>query len=388
MKSSSNLRHITFFKFFSKQSPSAFTIVELLVVIVVIAILATITIVSYTGITKQSTVASVQSNLKQLATTVDLDHAANDVYPATSAAVNSGKGLPVTSGVTYGYKLYDSVTYCASATSTTQSDIVYHYISANGKIESGACPALICPTGFIIVPGSATYNTNDFCVMKYEAKNNGASKAVSTATGLPWVSISQTNAITTATAACAGCHLITEAEWMTIAQNVLGVASNWSGGAVGSGYIPRGNSDSSAAMDGATDLTGVDKRTLTLSNGEVIWDLSSNVFEWTSGQTNGTTAQQPGVTGNGMNWREWPTVTAKGSLAVNPFPSGTGIAGANSWNSNNSIGQVMSSTEDTSLRGFLRGGYWGYGKYAGVLTLTFSGAPSFADTYIGFRVSR
>ena len=41
----------------------AFTIVELLVVIVVIGILAVITIVSYTGITRQAIVASLQSDL-------------------------------------------------------------------------------------------------------------------------------------------------------------------------------------------------------------------------------------------------------------------------------------------------------------------------------------
>lgn len=34
---------------------------------------------------------------------------------------------------------------------------------------------------------------------------------------------------------------------MTIAQNVFGVASNWSGGAVGSGYIYSGHNDNDPA---------------------------------------------------------------------------------------------------------------------------------------------
>ncbi|MEI6850721.1 MAG: prepilin-type N-terminal cleavage/methylation domain-containing protein, partial [Candidatus Saccharibacteria bacterium] len=42
---------------------SAFTIVELLVVIVVIGILAAITIISYNGISKKATEASLQSDL-------------------------------------------------------------------------------------------------------------------------------------------------------------------------------------------------------------------------------------------------------------------------------------------------------------------------------------
>ena len=56
--------------------------------------------------------------------------------------------------------------------------------------------------------------------MKYEAKNVSG-VATSQASGTPWVAISQTSAITTAAAACTGCHLITEGEWLTIAQNVL-----------------------------------------------------------------------------------------------------------------------------------------------------------------------
>jgi len=272
----------------------------------------------------------------------------------------------------------------------------------------------VCPTGFIAVPGSGTYGTNDFCVMKYEAKadynadgigdtsqtttyntwpaNNysisNSNKLVSTAAGYPVANISQTTAITAAqsfTANCTtGCHLITEAEWMTIAQNVLSVPSNWNGGVVGNSYIPRGNSDSAVATDAIADLAGVNKRALTLSNGEVIWDLAGNVWEWTSATTTGG---QPGITGTGGNWRQWNVVSNSGTISPNPSATATGIANANNWTSAYGIGQIWSNTEETGLRGFIRGGNWLTGDGAGVLTLYLNYAPSYTNTSFGFRVA-
>ena len=54
---------------------------------------------------------------------------------------------------------------------------------------------IIAPTGFIVVPGSSTYGTEDFAVAKYEMKNVGG-VATSQAADTPWVSISQTDSIT------------------------------------------------------------------------------------------------------------------------------------------------------------------------------------------------
>jgi formylglycine-generating enzyme required for sulfatase activity len=234
--------------------------------------------------------------------------------------------------------------------------------------------------------------------MKYEAKDVGG-VATSQAASTPWVSISQTDAITTAAAACTGCHLITEAEWMTIAQNVLGVASNWSTGTVGSGFIYSGHNDNSPgnALDAdSNDTNGYygtgntspsnQKRTLTLSNGEVIWDLAGNVWEWTSGTVQSPTIQ-PGITGAGYDGRQWTAITNPGTLSINPSPAGTGIAGASAWNTGNGIGLIYSDTEQVGLRGFLRGGYWTGGSGAGVLTLSLYLAPSYAAADVGFRVA-
>lgn len=58
-----------------------FTIVELLIVIVVIAILAAITIVSYNGVTKLATVASVRSDIANLGKQIEIFEVKHGNYP-------------------------------------------------------------------------------------------------------------------------------------------------------------------------------------------------------------------------------------------------------------------------------------------------------------------
>lgn len=139
--------------------------------------------------------------------------------------------------------------------------------------------------------------------MKYEAKVAGgianssynghnyssSETIVSNATDVPIVNLTQQQAIT----ACAsiGAHLVTNNEWMTMARNVESVGSNWSSGTVGNGYLYSGHNDNSPAYALAasaddnqgyinTGNTGDNqKRTLTLSNGQIIWDLAGNVWE-------------------------------------------------------------------------------------------------------------
>lgn len=381
-----------------------FTIVELLIVIVVIGILAAIVIVAYNGVQQRARVAVLKSDLGNASNQLGIDNVNNGTYPASTAAANNGEGLKASPGTTYQYTYTSaSNSYCITG---TNSGISYFVSTANPIPQAGACPgdvnggvaALTCPTGFIVIPGSSTYGTSDFCTMKYEAKQASATVPVSQASGTPWGTITQTDAIAYSpnVAGCTGCHLITEAEWLTIAQNVLSVASNWSGGAVGSGYIYSGHNDNAPAnalvadandangYSGETNIGGSQRRTLTLTNGEVIWDLSGNVWEWTDGQTTGG---QPGVVGGGFAYRQWNAVTTLGSLSPNPFPS-YGTPAASSWTSSNGIGVIYSSADDAISRSFTRGGAWTIGSNSGVLALSLYNAPNSSNAPLGFRVSR
>jgi len=385
----------------NKKTSSAFTIVELLIVIVVIGILAAITIVAFNGIQDRARKAIIDTDLAGVQKSLivyQVDNSGN--YPATIAAAN----FKTSTNTALQYSVDNTVTpktYCVTAINTGKA----YYVSSTIAIPtSGACTghslpgAVSCAAGYIAVPGNSTFGTSDFCVMKYEAKNSSGS-AVSEAAGLPWGSISQTSAISTATSTCSGCHLITEMEWMTIANNVLGVASNWTGGSVGTGMIYRGHSDSAPysriAADASDangyantgDTTGNQRRTLTLSNGEVIWDLSGNAYEWTSGTVAANT--HPGLTSDfSMGWKEYtePSLIWRG-LAANTRPVNV-FSGAATWDSSKGIGALNSNYGDTALKAVFRGGSYASIQYAGVLSVSLGSFPSTTSADIGFRITR
>ena len=115
-----------------------------------------------------------------------------------------------------------------------------------------------------------------------------------------YVSVSKREAIKACEALGEGYALINNNEWQTIARNIEGVDSNWSGGTAGNGDINRGHSagDPARSLEAHSDETkpcyGIEsdgtcgssstdkdkKRIHTLSNGEIIWDFSGNVWEF------------------------------------------------------------------------------------------------------------
>lgn len=379
-----------------------FTIVELLIVIVVIGILAAIVIVAYNGIKARADEASLQSEVSQLNKKLLVYKVTNsDALPIDA----STGGFTVANNHTLYYRVTpDGKNYCLASSMQGDPTVAYSATSTQPAVKKGTCE------GYVVVPGSATFSTSDFWVMKYEAKNVSG-RALSQAANTPWVSINQTDAISTSAAACDGCHLTSEGEWMTIAANVLGVATNWSGGSVGSGYIYSGHNDNSPAnalaadtndangysgtgnSSGETALTsGVQgnsqRRTLTLTNGEVIWDFSGDVWEWTAG-TIAAGGQQPGLAGEvAYAWKQWNN----GSLLFNGLPPASrplAVSGAvASYSSAQGIGTLYSNYGEGGVRAFIRGGGWYNGANAGVLALNLDCMPSITSSGIGFRVSR
>jgi len=395
---------------FKKNTSVGFTIVELLIVIVVIGILAAVTIVGYNGITNRAKVSGIQLDLENGAKKLELYRigtSPDGKYPDDLAAA----GLQASGDNVYGYFKNNNTTPPSFCLASTNSGTTYKITSTATTPVVGDCSSFVvpvtCSTGFVVVPGNTTFGTSDFCVMKYEARNVSG-VATSQPTGAPWANISQTSAVTAANAACSGCHLLSDAEWMTIAANVLSVPSNWSGGSVGSGYIYQGHvnvnptnalsatADDNDGLYGITGGTGGaglnNRRTLTLSNGEVIWDLSGNVSEWTSDTIAG--GQQPGVTGNTtvayrqwnnstLEWNGLPVTSRAITLASQP-----GLSSINSWTSTQGIGQLVSGSGDMTLRGFIRGANWNNSSYAGIIALGLYMAPSDVSIYNGFRVAK
>ena len=388
--------------FNSKPTTKGFTIVELIIVIVVIGILATITIVAYAGIQNRAKAASSQSAASQGAKKIMLFAVQNsENYPAILSEV----GVVDTTTASYQYSVNNNVvprTFCLTAKVSS-----YDYYVSNTQLtpipgvcaghSEGVVVAITCPSGFIIVPGSSTFSTTNFCVMKYEAKQASATVPVSQAAGTPWGSITQADAATYSAnvAGCTGCHLITENEWLTISQNVMSVASNWSGGSVGNGFIYSGTNDGTPANPVAAstsdsdgyyltgNTSGNQRRTLTLTNGEVIWDIAGNVWDTTAGLLTGN---QPGAPG--WAYREWNAIADNGSLNANVFPSFANPV-ASSWTSVNGIGQLYSSTTNSGInRAFVRGGGWGDTTGAGIYGLNLSVATNVTGSGIGFRVAR
>src|SRR5690606_26249194 len=251
----------------------------------------------------------------------------------------------------------DGSSYCL----TVSSGLVAYKQLSGGSPEPGVCddhrapgePAPVvagsCPSGFIPVPGNAKYSTSDFCVMKYEAKDVGGI-AVSQPEGAPWQA-TRTDAKAAAQAACDGCRLMSDAEWLTVAHNALNVGSNWSGGNVGSGYVFSGHASGSPLSASADDANGYfgtgasapsrQRRTLTLSNGEVIWDMAGNYPEIVDTEINEEllTAFESAVSSAGGQFVEWNTVELPGSINPNLLP-GYGTPLAAGWTSAQGIGNV------------------------------------------------
>ncbi len=283
---------------------------------------------------------------------------------------------------------------------------------------------------WVLVPGNSIFGTNNFYVMKYDAACANSVTGVAQTTPVDtttngyennFVSCTPANGLApaalpnaipivfvpqaSAAAYCAniGAHLVTDNEWQTIAWNAESVASNWSGGAVGSGYMYSGHNDDIPALVsvasandsqncagtdgpsscGGTGTNATQIRTLTLSNGGIIWDLAGNIFEWTNDTIQGQ-SEPTGVT-PGFTTRQFTAITNWGTMTQQ-----TGGPANSAWNSTQGIGQIYSdgTSGNTTTYGFIHGGDWADGGFAGIESLNLNIQPNGAGSYVGFRCAR
>jgi len=337
-----------------------------------------------------TTASKVAGSAVQLATNGGLEDSTGLKVKLDGSTLTLGaSGLKVTDN-TYlplaGGTMSGDISLGTHNLTTTTGDITADTVTANSYQGS-------CPTGYVWVPGIAKYGTlPGFCAMKYEAKNDGSNNAVSTATGTPWVSISQTSARDKCEALGTGYHLLSDPEWMTIAAQLSNTAIN-DLDADANPQFPTGHSDNSpsnslastagadpvvtncdvtknmedasnAYSAGTCEIRGDgsyggddnDKgfygtgqawtdsgysagaanksqiRTGVLPNKAVIWDIAGNVWEWTDAYVydNDGTHEMPLPTG----WKEYTSVTNyKGLNYIRPKNT--------SWNSGNGIGQIL-----------------------------------------------
>ena len=299
------------------------------------------------------------------------------------------------SGVSYGTSVNITVSSALSVSSHTI------YANATNAIGTSPCSSSyvsyeipVCPPEFVLVPfNSSVGTTSNFCVMKYEAKDNGG-VAVSQAAGNPYVSLtigaSQTKCtdLNALNGVSDKFDLISNREWMTIARNAESVSSNFQASVMARGWSHTSNTGVAPSTDAnclynagantcASSGDHLYRRTLTLSNGEVIWDLSGNVWEWVDwdsampGPQEGPKTCDPG-------WVEFPfaaSYTCLSGLADQVFPA----------NSNGSSVEGFGQFHGGSGGAARRGGVWSHGSYAGAFTLGLSASAAHTNSSLGFR---
>lgn len=280
-----------------------------------------------------------------------------------------------------------------------------------------------CPEGYVSVPGNPLYETDDFCVMKYQAKALNVETGelsmdgcggfwdidrcslrppiswaddnyipVSVPEARPWVGLSLYDPEGyDIKDACESvdAKLMSNAQWMTIARNIEAIGENWTGGTPGKGSLIQGNSFApleEGPLPAENEGKGKEKRVFELTNGEVIWDLSGNVWEWLDDsasyneQLNTTPIKDLPTEGEDSGiWLQWFEIDNYGDKWDHDFYR----ASKDEWGTAQGMGKVFIRNDEDRV--FRRGGRWSDGSYAGVYSINFRTGSHVVHSITGFR---
>ena len=362
---------------------------------VTLTVAANVPLLSYSGATGTSGNAGVGMSITP--TTLS-DRGAAITGCSSSPALPSGLSINSTTCVISGTPV--------GALAATTYSITASNSAGNSSLASVTLSA--CPVRYASVPANTSLGvSSSFCVAQFEMRCVGTScptgtpgtnaVASSQAAGVPWATIRRPNSKTACTNLNAingftnNYDLISNPEWMTIAYEIEKTAANWSSGTVGTGMLNRGHSDSSAGVLGITDQSNPyigtgnnsgqapgsgweQKRTHTLSNGQVIWDFAGNTMEWINWSLGGVLTSAPSCTGG-----ELPGVSCAGYAAADYLPDNP--AGAANYNSTKGLGTIFGGSGIAPNRGGVYNAGAGTGVFA--LRLDYSDINNFA--WVGFR---
>jgi hypothetical protein len=285
-----------------------------------------------------------------------------------------------------------------------------------------------CPNNFLQIGGNATFNTQPFCIMKYEAKalkvdtqilkpdGRSGSTAnwatiyhptdatdgyipVSTADAQPWTRITQGKAKEACQALGSQYHLPNNAEWMSVAREIESIGSNWSNGSVADGAINRGNSSNTPPASCAAHLENIItdcetvstdfalKRTHTLATGAIIWDFAGNVWDMVDWYI--PPEQKAYIStdaGPVMSWRSYADLSLLGvNIADGDVMAKKEWQASNpAWSHTQGLGRYYSG-DAVSGGGPLRGGAFNDGVSSGIYALFIRYALTFTYHNTGFR---
>jgi hypothetical protein len=226
-------------------------------------------------------------------------------------------------------------------------------MGVEGTIVAGSF-AGYCDDGYIWVIGSAKYGTMPgFCVQQDEMTYEYTDENM--------VNMTQGEANLFCQGIDDGYHLISENEWMTIAENIIRVIDN-----------DIDNNKDGLQLSTASSTAISSSSEFILSNGNKIYNLIGGVAEW----TDQTITVEELIKSSSSDWEEYAEITDYKGFNIAPPYYYTDI--------DNGIGRIKTGIASSSpdyLRGFVRG-------ENALYDLDLSYSPTDATSTIGFRCAK